>query len=161
MEKEDSKKDECCPKFDTTLWQDRTFDWTDKLFATDRVTCIFHIPLNMGQVITRMMGKIDAANALDPEVIMLTEDPTPWVSDQFIPVVKEVPGLKHVKLSGKFITKIFEGPYQEAKNWYTEMFRFAESQGMKASKVYFYYTTCPKCAKKWGKNYVVGFARVG
>ena len=25
---------------------------------------------------------------------------------------------------------------------------------------YFYYTTCPKCAKKHGHNYVVGFAQV-
>jgi hypothetical protein len=40
------------------------------------------------------------------------------------------------------------------------MFSFAESQGMTASKVYFYYTTCPKCAKKYGKNNVVGFAKV-
>ncbi|MGE5758418.1 MAG: hydrolase [Sideroxydans sp.] len=27
-------------------------------------------------------------------------------------------------------------------------------------KLYFYYTTCPKCAKKYGKNYVVILAEV-
>ncbi|WP_455707283.1 hydrolase [Mesorhizobium sp. ORM8.1] len=26
--------------------------------------------------------------------------------------------------------------------------------------VYFFYTTCPKCAKAYGKNYVVGIATV-
>lgn len=160
MEKVNSKDDECCPKFDTTLWQDRTFDWSDKLFATGKVTSLFHIPLNMGQVMTRMMKKIDAENALSPEVLMLSYDPSPWVSEQLIAVEKEVEGMQHVKLSGNFITKVFEGHYREAKNWYTDMFSFAESQGKKASKVYFYYTTCPKCAKKYGKNYVVGFAKV-
>ncbi len=160
MEKEFDKKTECCPKFDPALWKDRTFNWTDKLFATDKVTCLFHIPLNMGQVMTRMMKKIDAANALSPEVLMLSYDPSPWVSEQLIAVEKEVEGMQHVKLSGTFLTKVFEGPYREAKNWHYEMFRFAEEQGIKASKVYFYYTTCPKCAKKYGKNYVVGFAQV-
>ena len=160
MEKENKKNDECCPKFDPTLWKDRTFDWTDKLFATDKVTCLFHIPLNMGPVITKMMRKIEAENAFSPDFLMLSYDPSPWASEQFLPVVKEVTGLKHVKLSGNFITKVFEGPYQEAKNWHTEMYSLAQAQGKTAIRVYFYYTTCPKCAKKYGKNYVVGFAQV-
>jgi hypothetical protein len=28
------------------------------------------------------------------------------------------------------------------------------------SKLYFYYTTCPKCQKKYGKNYVVLLAQI-
>lgn len=160
MEKSEIKHTECCPKFDPAPWKDRTFIWTDKLFVIDKVTCLFHIPLNMGQVVTRMWKKIEAADATPKEFIMLTLDPTPWVSEQYIPVEKKVEGMQHVKLSGTFITKVFEGPYSKAKDWYTEMFRFAEAQGKTASKVYFYYTTCPKCAKKYGKNYVVGFAQV-
>jgi hypothetical protein len=27
-------------------------------------------------------------------------------------------------------------------------------------KIYFYYTTCPKCAKLYGKNYTVIFAKI-
>lgn len=27
-------------------------------------------------------------------------------------------------------------------------------------KVYFFYTICPKCAKYYGKNYVIGVAEV-
>lgn len=33
-------------------------------------------------------------------------------------------------------------------------------QGKKAKKYYFYYTSCPKCAKKFGHNYIVAFAEV-
>jgi len=160
MEREIKENSECCPKFEPAPWEERTLNFTDKLFVTDKVTCLFHIPLNMGQVMTRMMKNIETAKATPSEFFMLASDSSPWASEQFIPVEKEVPGMKHVKLSGTFVTKVFEGPYKEAKFWYPEMFRYAETLGKKASKVYFYYTTCPKCAKKYGKNYVVGVAQV-
>lgn len=30
-----------------------------------------------------------------------------------------------------------------------------------SEKYYFHYTSCPKCAKIYGHNYVVAFAKVG
>jgi hypothetical protein len=35
-----------------------------------------------------------------------------------------------------------------------------ESRGRKINKMYYFYTTCPKCAKVYGKNYVVGVAEL-
>ena len=35
-----------------------------------------------------------------------------------------------------------------------------EKKGKVAKQLLFYYTTCPKCAKAYGKNYVVLFAQV-
>jgi len=32
--------------------------------------------------------------------------------------------------------------------------------GKMAEKYYFYFTTCPKCAQKYGHNYIVAFAQV-
>jgi hypothetical protein len=40
------------------------------------------------------------------------------------------------------------------------MTRRVEAAGRKVRRMYFFYTTCPKCAKKYGKNYVVIFAQV-
>jgi hypothetical protein len=34
------------------------------------------------------------------------------------------------------------------------------SRGKQLQQLYFYYTTCPKCARKYGKNYVVILARI-
>lgn len=34
------------------------------------------------------------------------------------------------------------------------------AKGRTLEKLYFGYTTCPKCAKAYGKNYVVLFAKV-
>ena len=58
-----------------------------------------------------------------------------------------------------FLSKVFEGPYKDAKNWHKEMQALAKEKGV-AADIYFYYTTCPKCAKKWGKNYVVGMLKI-
>jgi hypothetical protein len=40
------------------------------------------------------------------------------------------------------------------------MGEYVKSRGREVKKLYFYYTTCPKCAKKYGKNYVVLLAEV-
>ncbi|MEA1876850.1 MAG: hydrolase [Bacteroidota bacterium] len=35
-----------------------------------------------------------------------------------------------------------------------------KTKGKTLKQMYFYYTTCPKCTKEHGHNYVVGFAQV-
>ena len=71
-----------------------------------------------------------------------------------------MPDTEMVRLSGNFLAKVFEGPYHEAGKWAKEMVEFVNSQNKELKKLYFFYTTCPKCAKHYGKNYVVGFAEV-
>ena len=163
MSIEQSPEKICCPKFDPALWDEKEIVWQDKLFVKDSVTSFMHIPLNMGQVITRMWSKVEAAGAkTEPkDWLLLSYEGSSWKSEQFMAVAKEVPGMENVKISGKFLTKVFEGPYQEAKNWYPQMIDYARSKtGKDPKKVYFYYTTCPKCAKLYGKNYVVVFAEI-
>jgi hypothetical protein len=65
-----------------------------------------------------------------------------------------------VRLSGTYLTKVFEGPYKEMRNWYQELIDYAKSQGKTPVKTYFNYTMCPNCAKVYGHNYVVGFEQV-
>jgi hypothetical protein len=65
-------------------------------------------------------------------------------------------------LSGDFITRVFEGPYRKVKDWTHEMEIAAKAHGHghEAKRVFMFYTTCPKCAKVYGNNYVVGVAEV-
>ena len=37
---------------------------------------------------------------------------------------------------------------------------YVKAKRRELKKMYFFYTTCPKCAKVYGKNYVVLFAKV-
>ena len=37
---------------------------------------------------------------------------------------------------------------------------YVKSKDKRINKLFYFYTTCPKCAKTYGKNYVVLFAQV-
>jgi effector-binding domain-containing protein len=156
------KEKPCCPKFDPTPWEEKEIVWKDKLFVQDNVKAIMHMPLNMGAIITKMSNKIEAVGAAvsEADFMILSYEVSPWKSDQLIPVTKAVEGMENVKISGTFLTKVFEGPYKEAANWYKEMTNYVKGKGKEPKKLYFYYTTCPKCAKIYGKNYVVALAQV-
>lgn len=162
MTNENDQKDVCCPKFNPEGWDNQELNWQDKQFVKGKVVSFLYMPINMGSMMKKMTEEIKKADAEVPmdKWLMLSNDVSPWKSEHFIAVSREVEGMENVKLSGKFLTKVFEGPYKEAKNWYNEMMNLVKEKGMQIDKVYFYYTTCPKCAKKYGKNYVVGFAKI-
>ena len=104
---------------------------------------------------------IEAANAVDTEqVIVMSIDPSAWRAEHYFAVTRDVPGQEMVRLSGNYMTKVFEGPYKNAPQWEKEMQAYVRSKGKQPGKVYFFYTTCPKCAKAYGKNYVIGIAEV-
>jgi len=75
--------------------------------------------------------------------------------DIYVAVDQEVPGAQNVTLSGKFLSKVYEGNFKETGKWCKDFASFAKSKGLAIKKMYMWYTTCPKCAKKYGKNYVV------
>ena len=95
----------------------------------------------------------------EPAVI-LTDENSLWGADVYIEVTKDIPGANMATISGTFLSKVFEGPYRNVRQWITEMKNYVEGKGKSIRKLYFFYTTCPKCAKKYGKNYVVILARL-
>ena len=119
-----------------------------------------HVPLNMGSVMKRAQALIDEAEAAEDDWLILSQDVSPWYADHYFAVTKDVPGMVSQRLSGTYLTKVFEGPYRDAPKWYRELEEFAHSMGKKPLNTYFFYTTCPNCAKKYGKNYVIGFVQV-
>jgi hypothetical protein len=151
----------CCPPFDPAPWQEKEVVWNNKLFVKDSVKNFFHIPLDFGKKVVKNMALIEKAGAKSPYQLMLTDEKSMWSSDIYIDVAKDVPGAQMTTLSGTFLTKVFEGPYQNAGKWAKEMVEYVSGKGKKIEKLYFSYTTCPKCAKAYGKNYVVLFAKVG
>ncbi len=150
----------CCPRFDPGPWNEKEITWQDKLFLKDRVRSIFHIPLNFDKIMVENMEKIKAADALAPSPLMFMDENSLWGADVFIAVEREVPGAAIERMSGTFLSKVFEGPYKDAGKWAKEMTGYVRSKGKEPKKVYFFYTTCPKCAKHYGKNYTVLLAKV-
>jgi hypothetical protein len=150
----------CCDRFNPEPWQDKEIIWKEKLFVKDHVTSFLHIPLNMGNKIVKNMQKIEESNAKAPQQLMLTDEKSLWGADIYIDVSKNVANAKMTKISGVFLTKVFEGPYQNVGKWAAEMRTFVKNKGKKLNKLYYSYTTCPKCAVTYGKNYVVLFAQI-
>ena len=151
----------CCPRFDPGPWDDEEFQFQDRLFVRARTVNFLHIPLNIGSVIKKTWAKIQAADAVaSDEYLMLSTDVSAWRGEHYFAVTKDVPDAEMVTLSGTFLTKVYEGPFREARNWVRDIQRHVAAAGKEIRKLYFFYTTCPKCAKQYGKNYVVAFAEV-
>jgi hypothetical protein len=152
--------EECCPKFNPAPWEDKEVTRENKIFVRDGVKSFFHIPLNFGGVMKRNVTRIEAAEAKPEEMIVLSDENSLWGADVYIDVTKDVPDMEMSTLSGTFLSKAFEGPYKDVGKWAKEMREYVASKGKDLKKIYFYYTTCPKCAKKYGKNYVVLLGQV-
>ncbi len=150
----------CCPRFNPEPWEEKEVTFEDKLFLKDHVRSFFHIPLGFGKMMVRDMEKIKAADALSSEPLMLSDEKSLWGSDVYIAVNREVLGAEVVKIPGDFLSKVFEGSYGSTPKWVRQMDKFVKSRGKDMKKVYFFYTTCPKCAKFYGKNYTVLLAQV-
>jgi hypothetical protein len=161
---EKNKPHNCCPVFNPVPWDNVTHEWKDRLFIMDTVPQILHIPLPgyINKVMARMWKKAeDAGAAVNIEdFLLLAYDPSPWKCEYYLSVTKEISGAENVKISGTFFSKVFDGPFSSVPKFIKEMDRLLKKEGKKAKKYYFYYTTCPNCAKKYGHNYIVTFAEV-
>jgi len=150
----------CCPRFDPGPWDDKEVVLENKLFVKDRVRSFLHIPLNFGRVMVRNMERIQAAGELVPQPLMLSDENSLWGADVYIAVSKDVPGAEMARISGTFLSRVFEGPYKDIRKWVAQMKDYVTSKKKAMEKLYFFYTTCPKCAQTYGKNYVVLLAKV-
>ena len=158
-------KDECCPIFDPKKWDNQTNDWKDKPFLKETIPTFFHIPFPpmIGKKVKKMYHLAEKANA-EPkdkqEWIVLFHDPTPFKSELFMSSTKEVPGANNINISGTFISKVFDGPYNAVPKFIKQMDSYLAEKGEKSKDYYVHYAYCPKCAKKYSHNYAVLFAEV-
>ncbi len=151
---------ECCPQFDPAPWDAKLSDWDNKSFIKDKVFTLFYMPINFGAAMKRMNAKVEAAGAEMPDWLCLSDHTSMWNMDIYLAVDREVKDAENVHLSGKFISKVYEGQYKESGKWMKDFETFVRGEGHDLKKTYLWYTTCPKCAKKWGKNYVVFIGKI-
>ncbi len=149
----------CCEPFDPAPWDEQTHVWDNKKFVKDHVKCFMHIPIDMAKKMIHNMEIINKAKAKPEKFLMLT-DGSAMGMDIYIHVTADVPDAEMVTISGTFLTKVFEGSFTQLGKWKKEMHKYVEDQDKKAQKIYTFFTTCPKCAEKYGKNYVVLLAKI-
>jgi len=150
----------CCPKFEPAGWDEKEFSWSNKKFVKGKVFTFLYMPINFGGVITKLMKKIDEAGAVCVDNMALSDHTSMWNMDLLLAVDKEIPGLENINLSGKFLSKVYKGDFSKTGEWMKDFEKFTKSKNITVKKSYMWYTTCPKCAKKYGKNYVVTIAEI-
>ncbi len=159
------EQDICCPEFEVKKWDDKTFYWDEKLFIKASVPTLFHIPLS--SMISKNMSKLHNAakdaHADIPDLkdaLILFHDPSAFKSEMFYAVTKPVKGVENTTLSGRFIAGVFDGPYNSVPKHLKIMDKRMKEQGTPAKDYYIHYAYCPKCAQKYGKNYMILFAEI-
>jgi hypothetical protein len=119
-----------------------------------------NIPMNFGSVMKRLDENVRNANATMPDFVCLSDHTSKWNMNLYLAVDKDIPNANNVTLSGKYLSKVYEGPFKDTGKWCKDFEQYAQSKNVSVAKWYMWYTTCPKCAKKYGKNYVVIVAEV-
>lgn len=155
-------KDEeiCCPRLDPGLWDDKFIKWENKQFIREHVCTFFYMPLNFGGVMRKADAKVKKSGGAFQDGVCLSDHTSKWNMDLYIAVDKEIEGAKNITLSGKFFSKVYEGPFQDTGKWEADFKTVLNAKELVVKKMYMWYTTCPKCAKKYGKNYVVIIAEI-
>lgn len=160
MTSESETNPTCCPKFDPIPWDDKVFEWEDKKFIKDSVFTLFHMPINFSTVMKRLDKKITTAGAKMIDGPCLSDHTSKWNMDIYLAVDKEISEAENTTLKGKFYSKVYEGPFQNSGKWYKDFENITKSKGLNVKKSFMWYTTCPKCAKKYGKNYVAIISQI-
>ncbi len=151
---------QCCPEFRPEPWDEKILTWTQKRFAKDKVFSLFFVPVGFGRTMKRLMAKVAAAKAECQDYLCLSDHTSKWNMDVYLAVDKDLPDAEMCTIDGRFLSKVYEGPFRDTKKWCEDFAAFAKREGVETDKMFMWYTTCPKCAKKRGKNYVAIVARI-
>ncbi|MDD3903001.1 MAG: hydrolase [Sphaerochaeta sp.] len=145
----------CCPPFDPKPWTNTFVTLDDKQFIKEKVRTFFFMPINFGGVMKRVVSKVERAGGTVVDNMVLSDHQSKWRMDVYIAVDREIPGCEQTHLSGTFLSQVYEGPFSDTAIWTKDFERLAKEKGLEIKRWFMWYTTCPKCAKKYGKNYVV------
>ena len=108
-------ENECCPNFDPTPWDGVLFEWNKKKFIKDKVTTFLFMPMNFVNVMKKLDEKVRAAHATIPDWMCLSDHTSKWNMKLYLAVNKEIPGEENMTLSGKFLSKVYEGAFQDTE----------------------------------------------
>ncbi|MDI6778317.1 MAG: hypothetical protein QMD77_03935 [Patescibacteria group bacterium] len=152
---------ECCERLDPAEWDQKEIIWRDKPFLKDHYWSFLHVPIDFGKKIVRGLQEIKEAG-LASEQMVLSKCDGLWGGEMLIPISKKTDRFETELITGKFLTRLFEGHYGDMRKWIKETEKYCEEKRFKAKEFIFFYATCPKCAKKYGDQaQVVVFGRVG
>lgn len=152
----------CCALPSLDGWDRAIVDLSDQHFIRMHTRSVLYMPLNMAKTMTALQHlAAESGSETPPEhALILSHDLSPWRAEQLYAVSRPVEGADNVVFRGTFATRVYEGPYGEARAWVGDITDYVNGLGRSPQEIYFFYPTCPACAKHYGKNYVIALARL-
>jgi hypothetical protein len=155
----------CCPELNVEKWDKKTIQWEQKRFIKVTMPTLFHMPLPsmLGKKMMKLHELAVKENATIEDVseaLILFRDPSAFKSEIYYAVTKEVPGADNCEISGNFESVVYDGSYNKVPVFMKEMDSYLKQTGKTAKDYYIHYAYCPKCAKNYGHNYMILFARI-
>jgi len=144
----------CCPEFHSEDWQSKTFKWKEKQFIKDKVFTFFHIPIGFGRTMKKMDNLMTKSGIESQDWMCLADHTSKWNMDVYVDVNGPVTGIENINFNGNYYSRVFEGPYNKTGKFIDEFNGDVKSKGLNLKKLYMWYNYCPKCAKKYGNNYI-------
>lgn len=148
--KKKTKKKGCnCPSVDVKKYDNETITWKDRYFYITPQPCFFHEPINFAVRIENAFTYIqDKGLKFNEKKHMIVQKDGMFRGKLMLGVSKPGKKVKGVhKLNKKFIAKSHVGSYKELGNTVRNLFKQAYKKGKILKGIYFWYTTCPECAK--------------
>jgi hypothetical protein len=150
----------CCSNLKREDFDRKVFDWKDKPFYETSYFSLFRMPLTYGSAVKKAIAVLKSKNlAVDP-MLTLSGEESMFYSSLLIEMGRD-DGVPVRKISGKFVSMFFEGRYRDTGKWVKEVIDYCRSQGHETKELYFFYATCPRCARHYGRAQTVIFAKIG
>ena len=150
----------CCPVFHPEVYDHQVFDFKDIDFISTKSKTFLHMPLNLGKVMTETQKAIDESEAtLKDQYLILSKDTSAFQTSHLFAVSKAVKDYPRVKLTGEYEARVFDGQYQDVYKFKKILETEVNNNHKVIEDQWVFYTTCPKCAKVYGHNYMVFFTK--
>jgi hypothetical protein len=140
-------EEKCCDYLIPEEWDKKEIVWRDKPFYKTRYWSFLHVPINLGKKIIEGVKKIQQSG-LTAEQMMLSQNDGMWGAELLIPISGKTDRFEVEYLTGRFLTRLFEGHYGDMRKWIKETQIWCKENGRESDEFIFWYATCPKCAKK-------------
>ena len=155
----------CCSELNVEKWDKKTIQWEQKRFIKESMPTLFHMPFPsmLGKKMMKLHELAVKENATIPDVseaLILFRDPSAFKSEIYYAVTKEVQGADNCEITGTFVSVVYDGSYNKVPVFMKDMDNYLKQTGQTAKDYYIHYAYCPKCAKNYGHNYMILFARI-
>lgn len=149
-----------CPRLVREEWDRQTHPWDKKPFYALPYRSFFGWPLNLARQTAAAVDLLSKRGLLDSVPINFAVNEQARGGTLLIAIKRHVKDLETRAISGQFMSFFFEGKYPERPHWIRQVYRYGRANHLNFQELYFWYATCPTCAKKQGYAQVVIFGKI-